>query len=228
MIYKVSKIKLFGVVPVVTVKQTKTQKIYYLFGLRLFVRKDKFSVGSRGREVDKTPIYMMAHDLHSRVFPKYRNCNSGRDMVVIATGPTLDYYAPRRGMLHLGVNMAVVSGKVGLDYVFVQDYVPDMQQAIDSYKRRGCKKFYGVHYLEKSISQSAADRVGAERYCFIDNDYTTPLAFPPDISVLPFQTYSSVIHPAVTFALWTGVRRLYLVGCEHQHGRVCEFSGDAQ
>lgn len=37
-------------------------------------------------------IYQCAAIEHQKVFPKYRNCNKGRDLVILASGPTLDYY----------------------------------------------------------------------------------------------------------------------------------------
>lgn len=163
-------------------------------------------------------IYQCAAIEHQKVFPKYRNCNKGRDLVVLASGPTLDYYNLKQDALYLGVNKSFYANKAPLDYLFVQDYIPSAQNDIDAYKGNECKKFYGVHYLVPGIAQYHADKAGAERYYFIDNNAMSAWDFPPDISVLPFSAYSSIVHPAITFALYTGVRRIYLVGCDSSLG----------
>ncbi len=159
-------------------------------------------------------INMLAPNLHSNVFPKYRNCNKGKEIVILASGPTLDYYKKQKDKLYLGVNRAFMANKADLDYLFVQDYASDMQDAIDNYKGNNCQKFYGIHYCAPSINQAHADLAKAERYYFIDCDWNALWSYPHDISIQPFNTYSSVVHPAVTFALWTGVSKIYLVGCD--------------
>lgn len=159
-------------------------------------------------------ISTLARAEHSKVFPKYKNCNLGKEIVILASGPTLDFYTKMEGKLHLGVNKTFLSNKADLDYLFVQDYIEDIQTQMDNYKGNNCKKFYGVHYLVPGIAQCHADIANAERYYFIDCNYNATWAYPPDISVMPFNTYSSVVHPAVIFALWTGVSKIYLVGCD--------------
>lgn len=171
-------------------------------------------------------VYHCAAIEHQKVFPKYRNCNKGRDLVVLASGPTLDYYNLKQDALYLGVNKSFYANKAPLDYLFVQDYIPSAQNDIDAYEGNHCKKFYGVHYIVPGIAQSHADKAGAERYYFIDRNEVTAWDFPPDVSLLPFNTYSSVIHPAVTFALYTGARRIYLVGCDTSNGGYSNHLGE--
>ena len=159
-------------------------------------------------------IYMAAQVEHQKVFPKYRNCHRGKEMVLLASGPTLDDYTAQKDVLFMGVNKSFMSGKADLDYLFVQDLIPDAQDKIDEYIGNNCKKFYGMHYLVPGIAQSHADKAGAERYYFTDMNKLSPWPFPVDCSVMPFNTFSSVVFPAAVFALWTGVKKLYIVGCD--------------
>lgn len=163
-------------------------------------------------------IYRCAQIVHPQVFPKYRNCHAGKEMVFLAAGPTLDYYDLRQDALYLGVNKVFYSQKVDLDYLFVEDSIPAAQDDMDAYEGRSCKKFYGVHYSVSPIAQCHADRAHAERFYFIDGNMTSLWPYPPDISCLPLSAYSSVVHPALQFALWTGVKRIYLVGCDTSQG----------
>jgi len=184
---------------------------------KLFEREESivWRVNSAKRYAD---IYRCAAIEHQKVFPKYRNCNVGKDLVLLASGPTLDYYDLHQDAKYIGVNKVIYSNKAALDYLFVQDLIPDAQDDLDAYKGNDCRKFYGVHYMVPPITQFHADRAGAERYYFINWNQVGTWDYPPDISMLPFTTYGTVVHPAVTFALYTGPRRLYLVGCDTSHG----------
>ncbi len=160
------------------------------------------------------PIYLNAFAEHQKVFPKYKNCHKEKKLVLLASGPTLDDYEPQSDVLFMGVNRSFLSGKADLDYLFVQDLISDIQDQIDEYQGNSCKKFYGMHYLVPGIAESHADKAHAERYYFVDINMLSPWPFPIDCSVMPFNTYSSVVFPAAVFALWTGVKELYLVGCD--------------
>lgn len=193
-------------------------KRYYIFNLPIY---SKFDFLSLERKIDRLhqygryiPAYILAQKIHNEVFPKYRNCNKGKDMVLLASGPTLDYFESIKNAVYLGVNDSFKAGKAELDYLFAQDYRKPQQELYDNYKGNNCRKFYGIHYYQ-IIAQSYADKVGAERYVFIDPYEAQPYwHFAPDISVLPLSACESVVHPAVQFALWTAPKRLYLVGCD--------------
>lgn len=175
------------------------------------------------RHSELEEIADMAAREHGKTFLKYRNCHAGREMVVLASGPTLNYYTAKPGALHLGVNKVFYSGKAELDYLFMQDYIPSAQDDADNYLPGRCQKFYGRHFLVPAISDAHAEKAKAERYYFraYDPSYSS-VAFSSDLSISPLTAFASVIHPAVQFALWTGVKRIYLVGCD------CSLGGYAQ
>ena len=160
-------------------------------------------------------ILRLAEGTHPAVFEKYRNCNEGREIVLLASGPTLDKYVPVPGALHIGVNKVFYSDKADLDYLFIQDFIPSAQDDADAYRRGLCKKFYGAHYIVPGISDAHLEKAKAERYYFIDGGVgNSAWKCSRDISRMPLSAFSSVAHPAVQFALWTGAKRIYLVGCD--------------
>ena len=159
-----------------------------------------------------------AATLHQEVFPKYRNIHAGEEIVIVGAGPTLDEYTPIPNTIHIGVNKTFLCEKLKLDYLFIQDRFEDIQDAADEYRLGECKKFYGYHPhpLVRSVPAASEKQAHAERYFVEDlpaND-PSPFPFPPDISRAPLGTFSSVIFPALQFALWTHPKRIYLVGCD--------------
>ncbi len=172
------------------------------------------AVGMQGEE-KWGDIFRLAEASHPAVFGKYRNCHAGKEIVILAAGPTLDKYMPIPGAIHIGMNKVFYSGKADLDYLFMQDFIPSAQDDADAYRPGLCKKFYGAHYLVPAISDAHLEKAKAERYFFIDGGYgDSPWKGPRDISRMPLFAFSSVAHPAVLFALWTGAKRIYLVGCD--------------
>ena len=60
--------------------------------------------------------------IHSESFAKYKNCNEGKSVALIATGPSLSSYVPIRDAINVGVNKSFLFDKLNLDYLFIQDY----------------------------------------------------------------------------------------------------------
>lgn len=152
---------------------------------------------------------------HSKIFAPLKNINSEKDVVLFATGPSLNNYKPIDNVINIGVNKAFTSSKVNFDYLFAIDnqaikpYIKDLNQ----YKKGECKKFYGIRpYMRAKISQS--DIVEAEANMF----YTTLNDLNYDITCSELPDMGSVIFSAMIFALWTCPRRIYLVGCDCSSG----------
>ncbi|HCS74565.1 MAG TPA: hypothetical protein DIW17_11915 [Clostridiales bacterium] len=62
------------------------------------------------------------HETHKASFSEFRCCNTGKNVVVVATGPTMIYYDQMEDAIHIGVNKAFKNDKVKLDYYFTTDY----------------------------------------------------------------------------------------------------------
>ena len=165
---------------------------------------------------------LSVYNLHQQVFPKYKNIHQGKEVVIVATGPSLKDYIPIEDAIHIGVNRAFQFDKVKLDYYFLQDYggsTPEYFQEAMDYEGNNVKKFFGM-LLNKTgfdfmnhilIPESKTLLANAERY------YCHPfwdMKIPHDITTYHFVGQASVVFPALQFALWTDPAKIYLVGCD--------------
>lgn len=158
-----------------------------------------------------------AMKIHSEVFPKYKSACKSQDIVVVASGPTLEYYGRIKDAVHIGVNHTFLKDDIDLDYLFVQDYLGDKQEDANKYRQGKCKKFYGHHcYDGCGLREIDADDAQAERYYFINQ--TPPTYYHclsnPDITTRPLNTWDSIVFPAFELALWMHPKKVYLVGCD--------------
>lgn len=159
-------------------------------------------------------------NLHRQVFPKYKNINQGKDVVIVATGPTFNNYVPIEGAIHIGVNAACLQDKVKLDYLFVLDYknIKSYIDTVINYRRGECKKFCGIfmnNLDDLNIPDCVAQKANAERYYLSYNNLNYDENFYPDITTSPLPSFWSTTFQALAFALWTNPKRIYLVGCDN-------------
>lgn len=170
-----------------------------------------------------------AQSVHPRVFTPYRGINTGREVVVVATGPTLNAYVPIKDAVHIGVNSAFKWKKGKLDYYFFQDASfaghdrtnPPWGYTVGDINRfqpDGCVKFYGIPQpllLRKSptIRIPLADLLasGANPYILEDPERNS-IAY--DLTYEPMGSFSSVVFSALQFAMFTNPKRIYLVGTD--------------
>ena len=86
--------------------------------------------------------------MHQKAFPQFKGIYTGKDVVVVACGPTAKDYKPIEGAIHIGVNHAIYLKNVQLDYLFLMDAykarkdneMPDY----NNYRKGKCVKFYGI------------------------------------------------------------------------------------
>ena len=162
--------------------------------------------------------------MHQRTFAPYKNKAAGRDVVIVAGGPTASKFKPIPGAIYIGVNRAYKLSSVVLDYLFCQDYIAirdgGTMDEMDAYRRGECVKFVGLvgdnaWGNDFVIPESFAIKIGALRYRAVEGDLDD---FAYDLSVQPLADCGSVVFAALQFALWMNPRRLYLVGCDCSHG----------
>jgi hypothetical protein len=164
-----------------------------------------------------TRFLLKVSNLHSKVFPKYKNINKDNTVVLIGTGPSLNQYKPIEHAVYVGVNRAIEYNKVKFDYFFIQDFLyPEYLSRLNEYVGNNCKKFYGLlndPALNKvsTIPESESIEAKAERYYCNQNRQGMPVY---DLSTEPFFNSGSVALVAMQFILWTNPKRIYLVGCD--------------
>ncbi len=160
-----------------------------------------------------------ANNLHQKVFPKYKNINQGKDVVLIATGPSLDNFVPIENAIYVGVNKAFKYDKVKFNYMFLQDYSGATKSYIEefvNYEPNYTKKFLGFipDYISTTciIPEKYSSYKNVERYYVAHPTEKKNYTF--DISSQPLGDCYSIAFPAMQFILWTNPRRIYLVGCD--------------
>lgn len=164
---------------------------------------------------------------HHMTFFSYKNKYDGKDVVLVASGPTLEFYKPLKKAIHIGINKTFLS-HVSLDYLFMQDYVAihSYIDHLDEYRYRRIQKFFGLipsvvegHIFTAGIiPESLALKYHAKRY-YVDTriDYKEA-DFCYDISSRILADMGSTVFSALQFAFWTNPKRLFLVGCDCSNG----------
>jgi glycosyltransferase involved in cell wall biosynthesis len=244
---------LFGI-SIVLKKVEPNRKTVYLFKLEIFKRKithheikkyflgicysnkNRFDIANEIQQL-KNQIYnlkdymrlqLSVASLHQQVFPKFKNINNGKDVVVVGAGPTLKYYKYIKNAVHIGVNRTFLYNELNLDYLFLQDYsgLKDYIDDANNYLQDKCIKFYGITTFKNiAIPEEHAIKSKALRY--FEGFVTTP--FQGDISVMPLPNYKSIIFPALSFAIYTNPKRIYIVGCDCDNlGNFDNFQGESK
>ena len=165
----------------------------------------------------------------------YRNAHEGRSAVLFLSGPTLEQYEePEPDLITCGVN-TVMFHRQDLDYFFIQDvgkaghkhsYV-SRKEEYDAFKPR-IAKFYGVT-LCRALKKAASD-AGATPYEFTHGriintkrarieDPAIPADFSADLANKLPAAAGSIAFPALQFLLWTGVKKIYIVGADIKDSR---------
>jgi hypothetical protein len=161
---------------------------------------------------------LSVHTQHQKIFPPYKNIHQGKDVVLVASGPSLSKYVPVPDAIHIGVNRAFKFDKVKFDYLFAQDYgaVKDFLEDFCAYD---AKKFLGVlwdTWPHLMIPESLALRHRIDRYYAAPpGSFQKPIY---DIASSFFWDAHSVVFPVMQFILWTNPRRIFLVGCDCTDG----------
>lgn len=163
--------------------------------------------------------------LHTRTFAKYKNINYGKDVVLLASGPSLEKFTPIKNAIYVGVNKAYSYKKCKLDYLFIQDYdgSKNYMDELVHYKKnnKNLKVFMGLTGYTPNdqwlIPESVALRCGAERYynLYRPEERIWGEDFTYDILSAPLKCFGSITFATMQFILWTNPKRIYLVGCDN-------------
>ena len=167
-------------------------------------------------------------EINTKTFAKYRNINKGRDVVIVGSGPTLNYYEPIENVITVAVNTTLL--KVKPDYLFLMDgnvINEDNKELITKYP---CKKFFqfiGSHRWNLPVNLREIQDM--EEYCVDTVEANTEEGYDSniylDICKAPIVSFGSVIYSAAQFALWTYPKRIYLVGCDCTNFSEGHFDG---
>lgn len=167
-------------------------------------------------------------NIHQKTFGEYRNKYYGKEIVIIATGPSLNKYKPITNVINIGVNKAIFYKEIKLDYYFSFDYtvVKSYLRELKNYQE--IKKFYGIlakhpfGYREENsssaiIPESIIMEQNASKFFIYEKRPKHDQPFNVDIDST-WLVGDSCIFPAVQFALFTNPKKIYLVGCDCSTG----------
>lgn len=160
---------------------------------------------------------------HRNIFPKYRRLYEGRDVILLACGPTATQYTPIKNGIHVGVNGAVRL-PFKLDYLFLTDLLKadtTLNDDIDNYDP-SCIKFYAMLPPRRNrIMQAFPNSGRIPQYRFynanaipflledaVNNNWAIELACEP------FGDFGGSVFSALQFILYTHPKRLFIVGCD--------------
>lgn len=162
--------------------------------------------------------YMLAAHYNSRAFSEYKGAFAGRDVVLLAAGPSVNDFIPIPDAVYIGMNRSFLFDKVKLDFLFAIDMLGIESFLDDFAKYRGnnCVKFIGDQNegAGRDIPESYLLKLDNARKYKTDIFIDTGGKIPVDMNVLPVWNSNSIAHQAMQFALFGNPRRIYLVGCD--------------
>lgn len=203
--------------PYKTILSREKKKKHYFLGIKY--KTSTAPVKTSPADLDLRMFRMAAYanaiaDTHRQTFPKYKASNQGKDVMLIACGPTAKYAPLLDGVKHLAVNRAITLPQFKFDYCFMMDYWA-VREYIDVTFDYGCINFFGKYIYDNcqkiSIPDWVAEKAHAERY-FTEGPNATRVYH--DIEWFPLADFWSITHCALHFLLYTRPRRIYLVGCD--------------
>ncbi len=171
-------------------------------------------------------------DIHKNTFSEYKNKFVGKKVVLVGSGPTLNFYKPISDAIHIGVNGSYKKQGLHLDYLFIQDFDGEGKNRVfdvDEIKELDCKKFVGryikcianknMHATEKVISY-----IGAKSY-FVYDYYPGRIKYdiPINMEYYPVTDNGSTVFTALHFALYGHPAEIYVVGCDCSYGNGMHF-----
>ena len=80
---------------------------------------------------------------HQKTFGPYKNKHFGKDIAIIATGPSLNKYKPLDNVINIGMNKAFFYNRINLNYYFSQDYSANNSYIDQMFKYKSVEKIYG-------------------------------------------------------------------------------------
>ena len=200
--------------------------------------KNKISNNSYLQERKYLQLMTVAK-VHDRSFSEYKNKFAGKDIVIIATGPSLNKYKPIENTINIGVNKSVLNEKLKLDIIFMQDWaaVKDYINVFD-YKYKDIPKFFGCapeeyfdfkdkKIIQALIPESIALKYDARRYFQYSTYLSKNIHFSKDIDCNYLECAGSVAFSAIQFALYTNPRKIYIVGCDCTSGHYDDQNGSS-
>lgn len=149
------------------------------------------------------------------VFAPYKDIFMGREVVILGSGPTGQFFNPIRDAIYIGVNSTILASPQLIDYYFSCDYSYNVEVANESPKEM--KRFYGrnSNWNVGFINDEVAARGNASIFYLRNNfRYHDKYKFTEDLASNLLDIPTSIIFASMLFALYGHPKTIYLVGCD--------------
>lgn len=161
------------------------------------------------------------HSVHEKSFGPFKNSCRGKDVVVAATGPSVNYFELIKPAIYIGVNHAYRIPNIHLDYLFLQDFQKGAAFSLEEVRKLDCVKFVGQHCgaYKRTFDADAPAEIfeWPDVKKFFVNHVQGPMGNTPlmvDLEFFPLMDCFSTVFSAIDFAFYTHPKRIYLVGCD--------------
>lgn len=167
--------------------------------------------------------------LHQITFSRFKGINSGKEVALFATGPTIKKFDPSLlpNIINVGVNKAFLYKNVRFDYLFAIDKI-SIADCIEDFFSYKCSKFIGDQHLgeayqipENYLSQKDVLRYKTSVKLFPD-------IFAQDLESNPLANSCSVAIQAMQFILYTNPENIYLIGNDCTVNRAEHFYDNSE
>lgn len=163
----------------------------------------------------KTARLINIAQLHQNTFGEFKGCNKGRDVVLVAAGPSVNNFKYIENCIYVGLNRACLLSSVKFDYLFSIDKI-GIEQYYKEFGEYDCVKFVGDQNLgsEWQIPESEIVKMKKVRQYKTDAGLYTRSFFAKDIDKEPLGNFNTVSLQAMQFILFTQPKRVFLVGVD--------------
>lgn len=212
-----------------SIKNSGRHKILTILGIKFkfklknndkLILKELINLKSELKEHISNEIFIanFIQDMHKKTFTQFKNCNENKEIVIVATGPTMKDYIPIENAIHIGVNKAFKNDKIKFDYLFTIDNLVN-KHYIEDFLNYPAKKFLGTNSAKNgrhSYVKTSTIPLKYNKYPDVYNyvsDYPRNLCY-PEITNFGLMDFNSVVFNAIHFAVYTHPKKIYLVGCD--------------
>ena len=220
-----------------TEKYTDKSKTRFLFGIKISENKrtvdalNEVGLGDMLREIRsirreicieqyKNHFLVISH--HQKLFSPYKDIHKGGIGVIVGSGSTLKYYEKISNGKHFVVNAAI--DYLEPDYWFSID-ITNVKKVYKRLKMSNYPKFIGQALVDaryRNYRRFDTKEIAFIPDCIIEelkNSHKFYIDHPSklisrDISCQPLPDLGSSIFSALSFAIYTGCKKIYIVGCD--------------
>ena len=178
----------------------------------------------------------MINQIQTSTFTKFKNTHPGKEAIIFGTGVTLLDYDTNTSLHHnsikVGVNSIIFNDKpLELDYFFIQDTGINERHPNSYYMSKShydeysayIQKFYGInsHKTNKNWYLSLQDCKDGNALPYLVN-VVSNYAYTTNLETDPIGDGHTAVMSAIQFLLYTGVKKIYLVGIDCTGARIKE------